>query len=286
MRSLRNHLYELARICELLDNANMYVDGDGTRLIRTRDLGQWLKLAAELSHVEIDSWKFAGADGPWCRPAAVMYTSDSDHFSEYSTLLVRFIYIYNALEELFKFLSKNYSSVSKKIKSSSVKCVELLNENNDIVLPKHFWHLSKNYLYFFKSYIDRFVKTVKCDVIFNNKVSFTLDILRNVRNQIAHGTFPIAENPEYEVFHNNEMHLLTNLLAHSCRLAAIYIQVILFNYNEGFSQGYELFVDTLTPDSVEPFLREHLLNLHLRTDFGFNPTEFSSWESMQNGHSM
>ena len=136
LRPLHIHLHELARIGELLSNDNEYADNEDTRLVKTQELSQWLKLASELDSVQIDTWKFAGEDGMWCRPAAEMYTSDSKHFSIYSTHLTRFIYIYNSLEELYKFLDKHYEFVPKKLRSSSVKCSYLLNNTKDLLLPE------------------------------------------------------------------------------------------------------------------------------------------------------
>ena len=281
LRPLRTHLYELSRIGELLRNTNEYVNKDDVRLIKTQELSQWLKLASELDSVEVDTWKFAGEDGMWCRPAAEMYTSDSKHFSVYSTHLTRFIYIYNSLEELYRFLDKHYEVVPTKLRSPSVKCSYLLNNTKDLIVPKYFWHLSKNYQAFIEQYAKDFGVTIKADINFNNKVSFALDLIRDVRNHIAHGVFPIADNPEYSGFGKNEMRLISNLLAHSCRLVAVYIQVIFLNFNNGFSEGYHLFIDTLKEESVAPFLEKHLLNLHLKTDFGLNPSEFSLWEKIQ-----
>jgi len=283
LRPTRLHLYELARIGELLGNTNKYVDNEDSRLIKTQELSQWLKLAAELESVQIDTWKFAGVDGTWCRPAAEMYSSDSKHFSTYSTYLTRFIYIYNSLEELYKFLDKHYDAVPKNIRSPSIKCSYLLNNTKDIVLPDHFWHLSENYQAFIKQYVDTFGVKIKVDMKFNHKVSFALDLIRSVRNHIAHGVFPIADNPDYSGFGKNEMRLIANLLGHSCRLVALYIQVIFINFNNGFSEGHHLFIDTLNVESVIPFLENHLLTLHLKTDFGLNPSELSSWEAIQMG---
>ena len=285
LRPLRINLYELSRIGELLRNTNKFEDGDDSRLIKTEELSQWLKLAAELDAVEIDSWKFAGEDGIWCRPAADMYTSDSKHFSSYSTHLTRFIYIYNALEELYKFLDKYYQGVPKKLRSPSKKCSYLLDNTRNLKLPEYFWHLSENFQSFVEQYVATFNLTIKADIQFNNKVSFALELIRCVRNHIAHGVFPIANNPEYGNFGGNEMKLVSNILGHSSRLAALYIQVIFLNFNEGFNEGYQLFIDTLAESSVSPFLEMHLSNLHLQTDFGLNPNDFSSWEAIQMGDS-
>jgi hypothetical protein len=274
-------LYEIARIGELLSNANNYKDGDDSRLIKTQDLSKWLRLAAELESVEIDSWKFASRDGVWCSPVAEMYTSDSKHFSSYSTHLTRFIYIYNSLDELYKFLDKHYINIPKKLRSHSKKCSYLLDNSKDLRIPKYFWHLSENYQSFVKQYIALFGFTIKVDIEYNHKVSFALELIRCIRNHIAHGVFPIVGNPEYHGAEHNEMKLIIELLGHSCRLAVLYIQIIFINFNNGFNGGYDLFIDTLDEAAVSTFLNDYLLKLHLESDFGLNYDDFYTWESLQ-----
>ncbi len=55
--------------------------------------------------------------------------------------------VLNALEELYKFLNKYYEIVqSEKYRSLSLKCSYLLNNTDELILPKHFDHLSENYI--------------------------------------------------------------------------------------------------------------------------------------------
>lgn len=251
-------------------------------MISTANLSQWLMLGAQLVSVDVDAWRFSGSDGFWCRPAADMYDSDTKHYSRFCLHLNRFIYTYNALEEIYSFLDRYYDAVPKKIRSHSIKFSILLNNSEGLILPEHFWHLSKNFQTFAERYSSVFQLKVDSEMIFNGKVSYALDLIRNIRNHIAHGVFPIVENPDYDVF-IDKISLVINLLVHSCRLAALYIQIAFMNFNHGF-QGYiNLFGDALDDDSVEPFLASHLNNAHLCSDFGLNPDEFTRWERTKLG---
>lgn len=131
-------------------------------------------------------------------------------------------------------------------------------------------------------YHSAFQLKIDSEMIFNGKVSYALDLIRNIRNHIAHGVFPIVENPDYDVF-GDKISLVIILLGHSCRLAALYIQIAFMNFNKGFEGDINLFVDTLDDNLVVPFLTKHLHNAHLISDFGLNPDEFTEWERTKLG---
>ena len=65
LRPIPNHIYELARLGELLNNRNTFVSEEHSRVISTYELSQWLKLAAQLVSVDVDAWRFSGSDGLW-----------------------------------------------------------------------------------------------------------------------------------------------------------------------------------------------------------------------------
>ncbi|MBO2601871.1 hypothetical protein I6M34_01895 [Shewanella algae] len=277
LRPISNHLYELARLGELLNNSNEFISEERSRVVSTYDLSQWLKLAAQLVSVKVDAWKFSGVDGLWCRPAADMYDSDSKHYSNFCFHLNRFIYTYNALEEVYKFLDGHYSDIPKKVRSHSIKFAILLDNSEELLIPENFWHLSENFQNIVGRYHSAFQRKIDSEMMFNGKASYALDLIRNIRNHIAHGVFPIVENPDYDIF-DGKMSLVVKLLGHSCRLAALYIQIAFMNFNHGFEGDINLFVDTLDDSMVEPFLIKHLHNAHLISDFGLNPNEFAEWE--------
>ena len=278
LRGLNQHLYEVGKIGELLSNSLQYEEEDGARVIDTFDISQWLTLSSQLESVDINMWKFAGSDGTWCRPAAEMYDSDSKHYSLYCTSLTKFIYTYNVLEELFKYLhpyTKNVKQLSK-VRSHSIRAAMLLGNEKNLVTPSHSQHFFNSFTNTFKVYNNRFNKSVTFKIE-DDSVSYALDNLRVLRNHIAHGTFPIASNPDYSSS-SNEMQLLCVLLAKATRCIGLYIQIIYLNYNQGFRNIGGLFVDTIEPNNVEKFLLSHLTSLHLETDFGLNPEQFSLWE--------
>ena len=52
-RDLPSHLYELSEFCRFLDNRNEYERHDVKRMVETKVVSDWLKLAAELEVVKI-----------------------------------------------------------------------------------------------------------------------------------------------------------------------------------------------------------------------------------------
>lgn len=279
MRQLDDHLYELAKISELLRNRQVFGQGDEERVIDTYDISRWLLLSAQLESVDIDTWKYAGSDGTWCRPAAEMYDSDSKHFSNYCTYLMKFMYAYNFLEELFKYLQiqTNECPATLKLRSHSLKVGKLLEFNSDLVLPINCKHFFDSFTQTVKVYKKSFNKGFDLKVE-DSSISFALDNLRTLRNQIAHGIFPIADNPEYGDYNSKEMFLLCTLLTKATRAIGLYTQIIYLNYNQGFNACSPEFIDTLKNHEVDSFLYEHLKSLHTQTEFGFKPEQFSLWE--------
>ena len=94
MRSLSKHLYELASLCTFMNNSADYVSRNRTRHIETANLSQWIKLASQMKSVEIDAWLFPSTASIWCRPAAEALDSESKHYTNYSTPLTKFIFLY------------------------------------------------------------------------------------------------------------------------------------------------------------------------------------------------
>jgi len=288
MRSLSKHLYELASICTHLNNEEKYESNGRTRVINTSNFSQWLKLASQMKSVEIDAWAFPGIDAMWCRPAAEALDAESEHFTNYSTPLTKFIFIYNALEELYKMMAHQYDSVvdqlniSKKMRmrSASLKSSKLLELSPDLILPVHFEHLCKNYLIYYEEYDDLFgLELSKATLEYNGKANFAIDLIRNLRNHIAHGVFPIIEDPDYGGdYTGNEKRLIMNLLGHSCRLAALYIQLFLSNFNTGINSGpvYAIldFYENEIECDIDEFFIDYISKLHIEGEFGFNPEEY------------
>lgn len=115
-----------------------------------------------------------------------------------------------------------------------------------------------------------------------------LDIIRQLRNYISHGIFPINMNHEF----NGGFRLVGNLmrfLMMATRLALIYIQIFLLRYGDGFQKdlylnaiGYTGWLEDLNEkreddelpmyDYLEfvPEFTDMVLKLPFANEFGFN----------------
>lgn len=279
MRRLDDHLYELAKISEAVGKGQVFRQGGDERVINTYEISQWLLLSAQLGSVHIDTWRYAGTDGTWCRPSAEMYDSDSKHYSSYCTHLTRFIFAYNFFEELCKYLQPQTTqcTAASKVKSQILKVGKLIELNSELILPINCQHLFESFTQTVEVYKKSFNKCF--DLKLKDKgISFALDNLRVLRNHIAHGTFPIADNPDYGNYESREMFLLCTLLVKATRTIGLYTQIIYLNFNQGFNNSGTFLLGVLNNNEIDSFLSKHLESLHLQTEFGFKPEHYSQWE--------
>jgi hypothetical protein len=279
LRPLRLHLFELANACDILDNEVTFKNSDQTRSVRTTTIGSWVKIASQLEKVEINSWEFESSP-TYCSPIAEQIDSDANHFTSYSTTLTRFIFITNALEETYRFADAHYETMAdiqnmperKRSRSSSLKTAKLIDSIPTHELPIEYSHICKSFTILFKAYQKAFnahITGIKPDDELNN--SYALHLVRNLRNHIAHGIFPLQGNPEYtwqEEISTNTMLLLLNK---ACRVSALAIQVILERYNQGFL-SLEYIYNTSDDDNASAyFLKEctplYIRNLHIAQRF-------------------
>ena len=289
MRSLSVHLFELSQMLVYFDNSSKYTKGNNVIIIQTKNIAQWLELASYLKKVEIDTFKFSGMEAMMCRPHADYLTSTSKHFSTYSTVLTKFNYISYALDEMYKFVAYKYdywvneNSIPRKdrVNSASIKASVLLNNTDDVIFPKNFEHLSLNYLEAFKKYTNIFNLNIeRATLEYNSTPSFSLDLLRNLRNHIAHGKFPIIEDPQNDY---EKSQFLSELLFLSCRISALYIQIFMRNYNTGIkNKDSEVFIFLdiyLEEDNInlDEFLLRYIKDLHLQNNFAFNPADYDNF---------
>jgi len=228
----------------------------------------------------------------WCGPIAEKLDSDANHHSAIITPLTQFIYIANALEETYRFMSPlykiHYECISRDIpkleqkRDYSAQASWLLDEvfsKND--MPIHYNHKVNNFLSLAKKYQSNFNVTFDVELKNNGNLSCGLSLVRNIRNHIAHAVFPIIENPEYTLEFSNPQtkRLILNLLGYACRVAAMNIQILLAISNDGFkSIGYSsLFDDPDYGDRLESlFTLDYLNTLHIEQNFGLN--ENSQWQ--------
>ena len=237
LKPLDVHLFDLATYCSYLNNV-IFIEKDSSKqAIKTKTIGDWLRLSAQLEHVEINTWKFAGESELYCGSAADTCDSDMEHFSSYSTALTKFIFVSNALEELYKFIAPNYTNnpsiKTKGLSKPSIKTAELVSLCQDDELPVFFKHKMTSLVASFKKckYING-KKLTGLNAATESDINYGLHVIRNIRNFIAHCDFPIIENPN-DTFDYDDKKYLISVLMNSCRMSALYIQLLIGKYNIG-----------------------------------------------------
>lgn len=279
LRPLRLHLFELANACDILDNEVTFRSSDQTRYIRTTTIGSWIKIASQLEKVKINTWEFENSV-IYCEPVTDQINSDANHFSTYSTALTRFIFITNALEETYRFTDAHYEAMAdlqnaperKRPRSSSLKTAKLIDAIKKHDLPLEYSHICESFAVVFKAYqkaFDAGITGIKPNEELNN--SYALHLVRNLRNHIAHGIFPLQDNPDYAWQEQISTSTMLLLLNKACRVSALAIQVILEHYNQGFL-SMEYIHNTSDDDNASAyFLREctplYIRNLHIAQRF-------------------
>ena len=202
-------------------------------------IGDWLKLASQLEKVEVNTWKFSDDSPFYCETVADKLNSDSSHFTAYSTALTKFIFVSNALEESYRFVdiladAKNMPSL-KKFKKASMRVAALVDSLPKQTFLKHFDHLVGNYIPIFNRYKEKYQAELSgLDGITPLATSYGLHFVRNLRNHVAHGVFPLIDNPEYFWGEEGEREHLIQLLLHSFRLSALFMQILIGKFNDGF----------------------------------------------------
>lgn len=293
LRDLSLHLHELSLYCDLLSNVRELVKRERGEITptdefsSTSNISKWLRLAGQLHKVAIDAYQYQEAH-LYCEPVDEFLSSESRHHADWLTPLTRFLFVSNALEECYRFMSPRYEVVYEESKSdsrpeyrrnSSAKAVYLLDKATTIALPAHYEHLIENYrklvLYYAKSF------SIRCDVAVEaeSRLGYGLDLVRTVRNNIAHGGFPVVNNPEYSSSKSNIKRNLVNLLGQSSRMASLNIQMLLAIEPLAFDSMMAMQYGSDDDDETGTRFRAHcnqnyLLNLHLIQDFGLNESDY------------
>lgn len=283
LRPLSDHLYELGEFCIFLGNTVVYEEDDLKREIHTTVIGDWIKLASQLEKVEINTWKYADDSASlYCSTVADQYDSDSKHFSNYSTYLTKFIFICNSLEEIYRFVSSKYDILVKQKNSGlksgwrkpNMKAAALIDTIAKQQMPENFEHLSDNFISIFAYYQKKYKPQLSgMRGVSKNKTSYALHLVRNLRNHVAHGVFPIVYNPEYYIGEDAPILHLMGLLQHACRISAVYMQALLFKFNAGF-QSYEYSnIENAHGEEFDYFIKNctigYLGSLHVNGEFSF-----------------
>lgn len=281
MSDLPDHLYELSIVCE---HANIEDN------INPSPISEWLKLAANLDSVVISTDKYAVDDYIYCDSAYEQHQEDNKYFSLFQTALTRFLYVSNALEEVYRSFSKHLPKEAKikgkPIRADSIKCMILLEKIDKKHLPEDFMHHSYNLTKKFEKYINFNKPEI------NNPKEYpsehqchALNIVRNMRNYLAHGVIPINTTPYLKAADDHWYNLYETLTV-ATRVAAFYIQSYLSKYVEHFflddylnDIGYysvtESQEELANPPPFPEYLKaprnlpELLCKLHLKDAFGF-----------------
>jgi len=287
LRPLEFHLHELSRYCDLLDNSRTAIRNKGfsSSDTTTSGISKWLLLSSQVHEVLMDTSQFEEAH-LYCEPVLDLQKSDANHRGSLATRLTRFVFFCNALEETYRFSELSYDRLNKGKKSGSrsrsMKAAAVLKEySGTLKLPADFGHLSENLFKLTKIYETGLSVKLERSVQDTADITLGLDLVRCLRNHVAHGIFPILENPEYSWKMSPELHrAVLNLLNQAVRVGTLNIQLLLAVDNDGFrSQLYDELSDD--PETGDYFSRnctsDYLLSLHRNQDFGLNERSYFRW---------
>lgn len=296
-RELPLHLHELVKYCEILDDEKPVFKIKRGRVeeigkAKTVGIAKWLRLASQLEFVEMNTFRYEEAH-IYCEPVSDKLSSDAKHDSTLATLITRFVFILNALEEAYRLSSDIYESeiakalrTRKKIerqRSYSTQAAWLVDEfSNTLDPPDHYFHKVDGLIELSIQYRDIFKFSFDTDLT-DGKASRGFSAVRNLRNHIAHAEFPIIENPEYawELEDPEIKKLICSLLLRGSRLAAMNVQLILgYSCKEFKSDHYTYFSED--PDTGEAFKEvfhsgKYLNKLHITQKFGLNERYHWAW---------
>lgn len=285
VRGLSEHLIELGRATELLGNRSLYTSEHGSVSIRTETIGEWLQLASRLEKVEVDAWKYGDQGAFYCEPIADNLDDHSRHYTDHATALTRFMFVCNGLEETYRFIDHLYTPLADKNRlatggrkrTSSLRAIALLDDLFDrlgqVAEPKNFDHLVGNFITLFRSYaINHKAAVSGMDVGAETRKTHALHLVRNLRNYVSHGTFPIGPPTDYGGYEDNDE--LVQLLKHGCRVAALYMQIVLHVFCDRFeSYDYDMMLNANGPE-FEDFIKrctlDYVKDLHLKGDYALH----------------
>lgn len=253
--------------------------------IRTETIGKWLNLAAQLEKVEVNTWKFESSEAGYCGTAADNIDAHSEHYTNHATALTRFVFVCNGLEEAYRFIDHLYAplAVAKGVvkkdlrRTSSMRAIALLDDlferKGSTAAPQDLEHHCDNFMILFNRYmVDHNASVGGIEAGAENLVTFALQLVRNLRNHVAHGTFPLGPPADHGGYEDSEELIL--MLRHACRVAALYIQIIFRWFSPGFESYAYNAAKRARGKEFAHFIGEctldYVLNLHLRSDFALH----------------
>lgn len=295
LRSLPLHLFELSLYCDLLACERTFFERSKGKIaaagtVRVKTIANWLRLAAQVEKVILDTHIFQISD-LYCEPVNETLIAEAQHHQQIITPLTRLIFVFNALEEAYRLCSSQYEDLydlkcasarsTKYLKSFSAQAAYVLHYSlKPEAMPRHYNHLQENLRKVAKRYSKDFHS--RFDVDLDDQapgIDYGLLLIRNLRNQIAHGVFPIIDNPDV-VFSTSEIipkRNLINLLNQASRLSAMSIQALLKLTGIVFES--ELYFQQASDDEYGEYFRnsctpDYLNDIHLKNDFGLNEKDF------------
>jgi len=285
-RGLAEHLIEVALTADYLGNTSNYESELGFAKVKTETIGDWLRLAAQLEKVEVNTWKFESSDaGFYCGTVADNIDAHAEHYTTHATALTRFMFVCNGLEEAYRFIDHLYGPLSARKgvakgqlkKASSLRAVALLDDlferEGASATPRDFEHHCGNFIGLFDRYRAEHSASVGgIDAGAERRLTYALQLVRNLRNHVAHGTFPLGPPADYGGY--DDSHELALMLRHACRVSALYTQIILRWFSTGFeSYDYKciLSADGREFDRfIEQCTLQYIQNLHVKGEFALH----------------
>jgi len=148
-------------------------------------------------------------------------------------------------------------------------------------LPTNMTHLVDNLSRLAHVYERELSVKLEYSVKDSRDIAFGLDIVRCLRNHVAHGIFPILDNPDYSTAIRSDVHhAVLVLINQAIRVGALGIQFLLAVDNDGFhSDLYEQLC--MDPDTgiyfADHCTTQYLLSLHRDQEFGLNEATYFDW---------
>lgn len=284
-RGLDEHLIEVSFAAHFLGNTSPYLSEHGTTKIRTETIGDWLRLAAQLEKVEVDTWKFESSDGLYCGSIGDNIDAHAKHYTTHATALTRFMFVCSGLEEAYRFIDHLYGPLSARKgtakgllkRTSSLRAVALLDDlfesEGVLAMPQDFRHHCNNFIMLFDRYKASHAAALGgMGLLAEGRLTFALQLVRNLRNHVAHGTFPLGPPAEYGGHEDSEELVL--LLRHACRVSALYIQIILRWFSLGFESYEYRAIEGGNGKEFDHFIEnctlEYIQDLHVKCDFALH----------------
>lgn len=187
----------------------------------------WLMIASGIKEINFVWNRYDKYSSWFCEPAMEYDEYKTDIVSNYIFNLTVFNYIWGALES---FISKIFTKTQVK-KHGKINCLSNILNSRDF--PTLYYQYFKNEFYCL-------LKTILSDKYIDIKENYKseIDIIYNIRNQFAHGTFKFPEAENYYVSANPNNML--SFIKISSRIVLFNIQALLILENKSKEIGLSL----------------------------------------------